>query len=307
MSAFDNFPRASFAGIEFPFEERTITLGIREHQHKYPHTPGAALETLGRELYVVKFRATFQDTFKKYPNLYPSALARLRRAVEQETRDDLVVPGLGTIKALCAGLTQTMRPRDSVSGEKVDLDFIEDIEDAFLINNLIGVSSQSLNSAADNFKLNVNAIRAAFSKEQGVGLFDQITNAVNSVLAVVDTAQAYGNLIDAKLLGAAQLCYQADSRVLLLNDPNNFGMLDALHDLWLALFKLHQDVLKTGGTLQTFLVQRAMSVGEIAKAIYAGDSSRAGEILQLNPFEDPFQIQPGTRVRYYVPAQAQAA
>lgn len=307
MSAFSNFPAAGFLGIEFPWEERTITLGIREHQHKYPHTPGAALETLGRELYVIKFRASFHDTFKKYPDLYPSALARLRRAFEQETRGDLVVPGLGTIKALCVSFTQTARPRDSVSGEKVDMDFLEDIEDAFLVNNLIGTSTQSLQSAADNFTLNAAAIKAEFGAVPEVGIFDQITNAVNSVLGVVDTAQSYAALVSAKVLAAAALCYQADSRVKLLNDPMNYDMLNALHEVWHALFKLNEDSLKLGGTIGSYVVQKPMSVLEIAKALYRGDASRAVEILQMNAFNDPFSVQAGTVVQYYQQLDSQAA
>jgi prophage DNA circulation protein len=292
VSAFDKFPRASFLGIEFPYEERTIHLGIREHQHKYPHTAGAALETLGRELYEIDWKCSFQDTFKKYPDLYPSGLARLRRAVEQETRGPLVVPGLGTIQAVCLRLTQTATPKTSVSGEKVDMSFCEDIEDAFLVNNLIGVSNQSLNASVEAFQLQAD-------KVPGVSIFDQILSVSNSLLGIVDTAQSYGNLLEAKILAAAGLCQRADATLAILNDPLNHELLEAMHQLWDSLNKLNADLMKTGGGLVKFNLQRTMSAVEISQSLYAGDGTHAVELMQLNPWPDPFAVPAGTPVRYY--------
>jgi hypothetical protein len=299
MSAFDNFPSASFDGIFFPWEERTIRGAVREHQHKYPHTAGAALETLGRELYVISFRCNFSDTFKLYPNLYPISLESLRNRFEKEIRADLDVPGLGTITAVCTEWQQTASPKESRSGEKVNLTFLEDIQDAFLINNLIGISTQSLAASQKEWKLNVNKIRADFAAQKALPFFDAITDAVNSVLAIVDTAQAYGNLLEAKILAAAQLIYQADRRVRYLNDPTNAEILQAMLQLWDASRALHEDLLKTGGGLVEFLVSRTMSVIELSKALYNGDGTRAVELMQLNALPDPYMVPPGFRLRYY--------
>lgn len=299
MSAFDNFQRAAFAGVEFPWEERTVQGAVREHQHKYPHTAGAALETLGRELYVVNFKATFQDTLKGYPDLYPSSLARLRRFFETETRADLVIPGIGTIQAVCIKWSQHAAGKQGRSGEKVDLEFLEDIEDAFLVNNLIGVSAKSLNEAFRRFSLDVDKIRADQNATRDLGLFDSITNSVNSVLAVVDTAQAYGDLVGGKILGAAQLVYQADRRAKTINDPKNFELMSSMMVLWDALLTLHKDVEKTGGQLQAIVTLRVQSVVEISRSLYAGDGTRAIELMQLNNFTNPFAVTPGTTVRYY--------
>jgi hypothetical protein len=299
MSAFDNFPTAAFDGIEFPYEERTIRGAIREHQHKYPHTPGAALETLGRELYVITFRCNFSDTYKLYPNLYPISLESLRSRFEREIRADLDVPGLGTITAVCTAWDSSATPKESRSGEKVSLTFLEDIEDAFLINNLIGISTQSLAASQKEWALNVNKVRADFAKEKALPFFDAITDAVNSVLAVVDTVEAYGNLLEAKILAAAQLIYQADRRVRYLNDPTNAEVLQALLQLWDSLKTLNDDLDKTGGGLVDFLVERTMSVIELSQAIYNGDGTRAVELMQLNALPDPYMVPPGFRIRYY--------
>jgi prophage DNA circulation protein len=299
MPAFDNFPRASFGGIAFPYEERTIQGTIRDHEHKYPHTPGAALETLGRELYTIRFRCSFQDTLKGYPDVYPSGLARLRRAYETETRDDLVVPGLGTIKAVLVEWTQRAAPKESRSGEKVDFSFKEDIEDAFLLNNLIGISNQSLNAANENWSSVIAEARRAIFATADLNAFDAILDAVNSVLAIVDTAQAYGNVLEAKILGAAALIYQADRRVRSLNDPVNATLLYAMIQVWDALLTLHKDIQKVGGGVQTMIVAKTMSVVELSKAIYNGDASKAVDILQLNAISDAFAVPPGTTIRYY--------
>lgn len=299
MSAFDNFQRASFATIEFPYEERTIQGSIREHEHKYPHSPGAALETLGRELYVVHFKSTFQDTFKSYPDLYPSALARIRRLYENETRDDLVIPGIGTIKAVISSITQRANPKESRSGEKVDLSFREDIEDAFLVNNLIGVTSKSLFAANKELELDIAAAKRAFLKKADLNFLDSITTSVNSVLAIVDTTQAYGNLVEAKILGAASLVYQADKRVRSLNDPVNAKLYYSVLKVWDALLTLFKDIQKTGGGVQNFLVNKTMSVVEISKALYNGDGTKAAQIMQLNILDDVLTVPPGTQIRYY--------
>lgn len=299
VAILDSFPRAKFGDIEFPYEDRTVEGAIREFEHKYPHAPGAALETLGRELYAVRFKCSFQNTFAGYPDLYPSSLARLRRMFETETRDDLVVPGLGTIKAVCITWSQRLAGKESRSGEKVDLLFREDIEDAFLVNNLIGVSNQSLNAANQQWAVDVDAIRKEQSKHPDLKLFDAIHASVNSVLAIVDQGEVYGNVLEAKVLGAASLIYQADRRARLLNDPIHATGLHSFLQLWDALLTLFKDLQKTGGNVQTFIVQKVMSVIEISKALYHGDGTRAVEVMQMNALQDVFAVAPGTAIRYY--------
>ena len=40
-----------------------------------------------------------------------------------------------------------------------------------------------------------------------------------------------------------------------------------------------------------------MTIGQVAVAIY-GDSSRAVELMQINPIEDALAIKSGTKLRY---------
>jgi hypothetical protein len=206
---------------------------------------------------------------------------------------------VGTIKAVIVNWSQRASGKEARSGEKVDLDFLEDIEDAFLVNNLIGISTQSLNASADAYNLEVSKVRADFAKNAELGFFDSITASVNSVLAVVDTAEAYGNLFESKILAAAQLIYQADRRLRTLQDPANATLTMAVLQLWDALLTLFKDLQKTGGGLTMFTLQKTMSVIEISKALYDGDATKAGQLLQLNSILDPFSVSNGTTIRYY--------
>lgn len=299
MSAFDDFAQASFGGIPFPVEERNIRGAIRHHEHKYPHTAGAALETLGRELYSIHFKCNFTQNLKGYPDLYPAGLARLRRLFEKETREDLVIPGIGTIKAVCIDWQQRAAGKENRSGEKVEIEFEEDIQDAFLINNLINVSTQSLGASLSQWTVDVDAIRKDINAVRDLPFLDAITESINSVLGVVDTALVYGNILEAKILGAANLIYQADRRLRVLNDPLNATLLHAMLTLWDSLLTLYKDIQKTGGGITTMVTQKIMSVIEIAKAIYNGDGTKAAQIMQMNVLDDIYAVSTGTVIRYY--------
>ncbi len=297
MAVFDQLQRASFGGIEFPYKELDIAGAIREHEHEYPHAPGAALEKLGRKLYEIRFKSPFHETFRKYPKLWSQSLPKLVRLFEKETTGDLVLPNVGTIKACCVRWNRALGATQR-SGESVDLTFREDQEQAFLVNSLLSVSTQSLESKAQKFAIEAEKVRPRES------LFDSILTSANSVLAIVDTVEMYGNLVEAKLLAVAGLCQEADQRLAVVNDPLNHEMLEALLDLWDAVVKLNGDLLKTGGTMLTYTLQRGMSMIELAKSIYDGDGSRALELLQLNAVIDPFNLPARTVVRYYAPKQA---
>src|ERR1019366_6889543 len=89
-TAFDTFPKAYFAPnrtsvlttsgsgtIHFPVESSRIEGGQRDHLHKYPHSPGASPEKLGRESYLYHVTSKFDTGFNDgaYPGLYPYGLA----------------------------------------------------------------------------------------------------------------------------------------------------------------------------------------------------------------------------------------
>lgn len=297
MSEFDKLQPCSFDGIKFPIQEIQVRGGLRTHTHEYPHAPGGALEKLGRKLYTFHIKASFQNTFAKYPGLWSQALPTLRNLWESETTGDLVLPNLGTVRAVCTNWTQTMQAHIR-SGELVDLEFEEDQSQAYLVNALFVVSTQTVDTAAKTYTAESLRLQLV-DPDHHSSLFDAITDSVNSVLAFVDTAQSYGNLLAAKIEAATTLIQQADQRLAVLNDPVNHELLEAMLDLWDSLNKLNDDIQKTNGRLLTYAVQRPMSVLELSQALYNGDGTRAVELMQLNPLDDPFLVPIGTQLRYY--------
>jgi prophage DNA circulation protein len=291
LGVFVDLPRAKFGDYEFPVEGMRIKGGLRDHVHEYPHSPGGAPEKLGRKLYEIDVTANFQATFRAWPGLWPDRLADLRDMFEKEETASLVIPTIGTIQAYCFEWDQEMTAK-ILSGEKATFKFREDQTTAFLIENLVQVSVQSMAAAGDRF-----AAEAAKQDPQ-LGIFDQITNAVNSGLALIDTANAYFGLIEAKVLGIIQLCREADQRVSLFLDPSNNAMLEALKELWASATTLHENLLQKSNPLTTYTVPATMAVTQISTILY-GSTDRAMEILQLNPIENAFEVPGGTRLRVY--------
>jgi prophage DNA circulation protein len=284
-------PRAGFQGLEFPVEKVAVRGGIRYHLHEYPHAPGAALEKLGRKPYEITMVANFQTTFAKWPGLWPKRLADLRDLFEAETSDYLVIPSIGKMWCCCVEWDQEMVAK-ILSGELATFKFLEDSQDQFALQQLVQVNVNSLPSTAQRFGTLANTLNPKPS------IFDQVLDAVNKVMAVIDQANAYGGLVEAKILALANLCKEADQR-LELQSASNHAILDALHDLWSSALKMLTDTQSTGGKIVKFRVPRTMAVADVSALVYHGDASRAVEILTLNPIDDAFAIPSGTVLKIY--------
>lgn len=283
-------PRASFHALEFPIETQRVRGGARHHMHEFPHAPAAALEKLGRKPYEIEMVANFQTTFVKWPNLWPKRLEELRAAFELETSDWLMIPTIGRMYCQCIDWDQEWTSK-VLSGEKAVFKFVEDAQDTFAFANLVQVSVDSLPSQLEKYKGGLENLDTVPS------IFDQVTDAVNSVMAVVDQSNAYGGIVVAKVQALADLCKEADRRTE-LQSPVNYELLNALRDLWASATTLLVDPQRTGGKLVPFRVPSTMSVGSVAKLVY-NDASRAVEILNLNPIDDAFAIAAGTMLKIY--------
>jgi prophage DNA circulation protein len=283
-------PRASFQALEFPVVSVRVRGGIRDHLHEFPHLPAAANEKLGRKPYEIEMVADFQTTFAKWPGLWPKRLADLRDLFEAEASDWLVIPSIGKMWCYCRDWDQDMDAK-VLSGERATFKFVEDSQDQFAIQDLVKVNVQSLPSNGARFALLASGLSPKPS------IFDDVLDAVNSVMAVVDQANAYGGLVESKILALSALCKEADQRIE-LQSPSNHAILDALHDLWSSANTLLTDTQQTGGKLVPFRVPVTMSVSDIAALVYK-DASRAVEILNLNPIDDAFAIPGGTMLKIY--------
>lgn len=287
MPAFDQLQPWAFDGLSFAVKNYSVRCKLRDHVHVYPHTPGGAVEKLGRELYTIHASASFQTTFKKFPNAWPQDLASLRNRFEQELTSGLLIPTIGTIQAYISSFEQSGSGKVR-SGEYVELEFREDQDSAFLINQLIEVKASSLAAAS--------AVVISAASDAGVSL-GSLTDLINSITAIGDQVELYGSLVASKLDGIAAACASLDS-TFDFKLPKNWALISALHDVWLSSVTMKQDILRKSVPIIVYTTPTLMSVTDVAKALY-GDSTRGAEVMQLNAIENPFQIAANTNLRAY--------
>lgn len=299
MPLFEQLQKASFSDSPFPVVSVEVSGGIRDHLHEYPHAAGAAVEKLGRKLYVVKMEGLFHANFPRYPNLWPATLSRLRVLYEDQTTDNLVIPTIGTIRAYCRSWSETMTNKHS-SGVSASFEFVEDQEQASLISSLITVNAAPFQQKADNFDAAYAALSDQAKDKTTESLFDSINDLANSILSIGDQVDAYGNLVASKVLGLVSLIDQFD-RLAVAQDCRNYPLRNALHDLWDATLTLSQDVQGKRFQTQKYIVPTTMALSAVSQAIYR-DTTHTVELMQLNPVEDVFAVRAGTPIVYYPPA-----
>jgi len=309
MPAFDTLQRASFASIEFPITEVTISGGIREHIHEYPHADGGAPEKLGRKLYEIRVKALFHNTFRRYgAELWPKRLDDLRRYFEIQTTEDLVVPTVGTIPAYAVTWTETATARRR-SGVDVELVFREDQANAYLVEKLVNPGPDRLGEVHQQLVLiqqvHEQDLAAGVVPPQGdeaqvKDLFTAIGDAVNDVLAMRDQVELAGDVSAAKADRLVGLCEQlVGTRT--LAQPRNEPLREATHEVWSAADERRRDLARRRRQLIHYETPLPlMSVTDVSRAVY-GTTSRAVQVLQLNPLRDPFAIPRGTLLRLYRP------
>ncbi len=289
--AFDSLQRASFDGIEFPVMEMTVSGGIRDHVHEYPHSPGGAPEKLGRKLYTFKITAPFLQGLKKYPKLWPEGATFLRQSFDQEISADLVIPTLGTITAYALNWSEKTSSHLR-SGVMVDMEFREDDSNEYLSGELVTTSQADVASNVTNLVLE---LKLAGMKDD---LFTSIQNAANQIIALKDQAERYANVIAAKADGLSRLCQEADEALQPLNNPAMWRVLQSLHNLWASSNELNKDVLNLAQPTQLFTTTATMSVVTVSTILY-GDSSQAVNLMRQNALSDPLSIPSGTSLLYY--------
>lgn len=290
------FPKAAFAGIEFPYETIQIKGGIRHTLHEFPHAPGAELEKMGRRAYVVTFRTYFHDLpgsslARQYPDLYPRRLQLLRQQFDAETTDKLVIPNVGTIKACATNWTHILESR-IVSGESAEFEFTED-QEAAMLDRVVrdAASKQALIEAND--RLFMATALADFKKESTQSIFQDISDAVTSVQGVFGQADAYSRMVEGKLQAVVNLCSWADGQLTEMQDPVNHLVLDAIKDVWFAAKSLAENVTQTRSPLRKWSVPKKMPIGEVSICLY-GTTERGVDIMNLNAIDDPLAIPAGT-------------
>lgn len=300
MTAFSRLQRASWDGIEFPVRHYTVKGSLRYHVHEYPHAPGGAFENLRRKLYEVRMSVPMLARLRNYPDLFPTRWALMRQQFETGEPRNLVVPTIGTIKCRCIEWPETMDAKIQ-SGVMVELAFLEDQSQEYLVEKLIQVDKQRIpqliefldgewSKAVDKYKDGVSAYE--------LGLFDAIISTARDILSIKDNIEYYGAMVEAKIEAFEAVVSEADRAIRMFDDPGNWAVVNAVRDLWAAVEKFKDDLLGKGYKLETFIVPMTMSITDVSKRLY-GNNSMAVTLMQSNDIDDPLAIPTGTRIRYY--------
>lgn len=277
----------------------SIRGAMRHHVHEYPHAPGGAYEMLGRKLYEIKMSCPFMETFKKYPELWPLNLDSLRSSWERGTVGKLTIPTLGEISARCVNWSQEMDSKIQ-SGEMVDLDFLEDQSQLYLIDLLVHENRADNRTAVEKFNFQLEKQKILEGTPQQVSIFSQIRDAANSVLAYFDQAEAVGMLLSAKIEGLMAIIEEADADLTLMQDPGQLAIIRAMRDLWFAAYTLWGNIQSKQAPVQMYIVPMLMTINDVSTALF-GDATHSVELMQLNSLDDVLAIQAGTTIHWYPP------
>jgi prophage DNA circulation protein len=292
-TTFDGLQRASFAGVEYVLVSQTITGGLRIAEHEYPHAVGGDIERLGRKLYRIKQSVIFSTRTSGYPNAWPGDLNSLFATFESGQADDLVIPTVGTMRAICIDWDRVAAFDKMRDGEKCELTFLEDMSAAV-------VAASSVTTSNTEVILD-GLIAAAEALGYEPDLFDSITNAVAQVEAAKEQFEGYGeNLVNKakQLQGAVQA---VDAMLAELQDPASWKVVEHLHELGAAAAEIQRDALTRGIPLVTFVTPIEMAASDVASTLY-GSTERTVQILKLNPIENAFAIPAGTSLKVYADA-----
>jgi hypothetical protein len=288
-------------GTVVPCRRVRVRGGMRDHEHIYPHSPGAGVELLGRDLYKIEVSPIFDANLlpDKYKGIWPAGLKKLRDLFDVGTRSEVSIPTVGIIRAYCKTWEQEFDATRCLSGEDVTWHFTEDSEN-------LRLSSQTINlgQGLSNASLTLQATLSA-SPLKKTNLWDQIFRAIDAVMAYRDQYELYASLIESKLLAILSLLEQIDNAADELQDPSSWAIIEAMHQVWTQTRAFYQDQKQLGLVSVWYKTKQVMSCMQLAVILF-DDSSKSSELLQMNGFTDPFAIPAGTNVKYYK-IQQQAA
>ncbi len=290
-TAFDKLQRFQFSGVNFPVESYEVIGSLRDKVHEYSHADGGDPEILGRKLMMVRAKALFHRTFVQYPGLYPGSLNLLWEKFEDKKIDNLVIPTMGTIRAYCTNWSRKFVARIR-SGEAVDLEFREAQPHGKLVFEVTQLASRmSLEP------LETEAAKRPNLFQQITSMIDRIQEGLNGVTAVLDQAELYGNLVEAKVLQLKRALEELN-RFDGLNEPENYPVYDELQELRRAVIDVQNNLQDNEAGLEEFITDMTMPIQQVSVAIY-GTTERAQDLLSLNSIADKLAVPAGTTIRYY--------
>jgi hypothetical protein len=293
----------AFNGIPLAVESASVKIGIRTHKHIYPHTPGAAIEKMGRNPYEIDISGKFDSNLRgRYIDSMRSSIA-MAGFVEDELTCPLVIPWAGTVKCLCEEFTRDEK-NTYRSGLTFHAKFTEDTTDGFPILAFIKTKQAPIQTKLVIFKnafgLDETTVGVSASAFQGTprvrDIFSAITEVSTFIFGIKDQFQLYSQLIRSKLDYLETLFREADALADWIWSDIVKG--NAFMGLWEAIRDFGDDIASKGLSFSYYTVPVMMSIQQIAVAIYR-DSSKTMDLLCLNAIENALRIPPGTQIRYY--------
>jgi uncharacterized protein YutE (UPF0331/DUF86 family) len=298
MPEFDSLRKAQFGAIQFPIKSVRVRCSSEKFVHVYLRVAGGVIEKLQRGLYMIEMDAVFDVNIKGYGQtpLWPNGLKSLREAFERQDTLDLVVPTIGVIPAMLDNWDQFADMAKVRSGETSKLQFIEDNSAGFLQSAQEKVLSTTVENSANTLKLTAKDFGLTDPEKD---VFEKIQDQVNKIFSYNDQSDLMGGLLTARIESATAIIKEADSSLEALKHPENLELIQALHALWEALIDFGANLANSPRGARFYFVPSTMSVSDVAVAIY-GNTSRASEILLNNVLPDPYAIEAGTQIIYFV-------
>jgi len=297
----------TFEGWIVPATRLGISSNGRISIHEYRWIKGGNIEDHGRGLYTFRVAATFTNDTRFKPLLFPDQLAQLRALYDARTVGSLVLPDIGRV--LCR-ITEWDEDQDYANRNSAvaNISFLEDEGNRFLPAAISAATKAGFYDACQKWIALVDAKRPANPEDllradivepeaKAFDLFNQISEAGNSILAIRDQANLLSELLASKVMTITGL-FEDANRTRFFDNPMNFELLYALKELWAATIALAQLDPVEGGTLRKYRVTRVSTITQVAAAIYAGDTSKSRDLLGLNDFADAMAIPAGTEVTY---------
>lgn len=300
-TAMSKFQRLSFTPLggtklEFAYSKIRYRGGQRRKMHEFLHQPKGKQEPQGTKPREVIVEGMFLEGFnRQYAGLYPGALTSMVGYSDDGVLGVLDVPGaaIGAMRCRCIDYSGEIDVKLQ-SGEMVSLTFEEADDTAFEITTVIQASSGALIDWSGALSVSAALLTPTPS------IFDEIQSAVNAVIAIKDQGDLFALQLQSRLAYVSDLCAKADD-IAQLKDPAAERILDDLHNVWASANQSIIDLLDKRAPLQTYVCPIDMSAAMVAAdGRTYGDSSRAQDIIQLNPtIEDPFLIPAGTKLQFY--------
>lgn len=309
QTAFSKLQKASFDGVEFPFESISTIGVMRDFIHEFPHTPTGKPELMGRKNYEFKLRCPFFRGLPFYPDLWPNRLYSLRTKFEIQRIGELHIPTFGTVNAYIRSI-EIETTSQILSGERVNITFIEnDNPQDFISSAITTVGPVSIDAQLEQviakYKQKNIGDKAPRSNANDLGdvdavrigsLLTALDDSVGALIAVRDQVDVYGSLVEAKTQRVAAQCDALDKAFRINN--GDAAAIQANLALWANIVSSLNDIQSKQTDLLVYITPRLMTINDLSIVLY-NDTTHSTELLQINPIDDANNIPPNTRIKYY--------